>query len=158
MKGFEYCKARELRRLGLAAAGLTVALVPLTAHADGMIDSGAVNSWIDMVNASQAAQPHWMTPLVTVTPRLEQELRWDFYDQKNGTGSQGNGQRLLSNGGPGGPRVEFIPTYNTEIIVAAPPVISASGPRGTQTLLEIGRPSLRSTGSFPPTRKTATTL
>jgi hypothetical protein len=133
MKGFEYCKARELRRLGLAAAGLTVALVPLTAHADGMIDSGAVNSWIDMVNASQAAQPHWMTPLVTVTPRLEQELRWDFYDQKNGTGSQGNGQRLLSNGGPGGPRVEFIPTYNTEIIVAAPPVISASGPRGTQT-------------------------
>jgi hypothetical protein len=29
--------------------------------------------------------------------------------------------------------VEFIPTYDTEVILAAPPVISASGPRGTQT-------------------------
>ena len=36
-------------------------------------------SWLDMVSASQAAQPRWMTPLVTVTPRLEQEFRWDFY-------------------------------------------------------------------------------
>jgi hypothetical protein len=116
-----------------AAAALAATLTPLAAHAGGMIDSGAVNSWIDTVNASQAAQPHWMTPMVTVTPRLEQELRWDFYDQKNGTGSQGNGQRLLSDGGPGGPRVEVIPTYDTEIILAAPPVISASGPRGTQT-------------------------
>ena len=86
-----------------------------------------------MVSASQAAQPHWMTPLVTVTPRLEQELRWDFHDQQNGAGTQGNHQRLLNDGGPGGPRVEFIPTYNTEVILAAPPTISASGPKGTQT-------------------------
>src|SRR5215472_5457207 len=133
MSGFNTgCKGRRLRWFGLAA-GLTVALAPLTAHADGMIDSGAVTSWINTVSASQAAQPHWMTPLVTVTPRLEQELRWDFYDQQNGAGTQGNAQRLLSNGGPGGPRVEFIPTYDTEVILAAPPTISASGPRGTQT-------------------------
>jgi hypothetical protein len=130
------CKGRRLLGLGLAVAGLTLGLVPLTARAGGMIDSGAVSSWINMVSASQDAQPHWMTPLVTVTPRLEQELRWDFYDQQNGAGTQGNGQRLLSDGGPGGPRVEFIPTYNTEIILAAPPTISASGPRGTQTELD----------------------
>jgi hypothetical protein len=54
----------------------------------------AVLSWLDMVSATQAAQPNWMTPLVTVTPRLEQELRADFYGQQNGTGSQGNGQRI----------------------------------------------------------------
>ena len=133
MRGFNTdCKGRRLRWFGLAA-GLTVALAPLTAHADGMIDSGAVTSWINTVSASQAAQPHWMTPLVTVTPRLEQELRWDFYDQQNGAGTQGNAQHLLSDGGPGGPRVEFIPTYDTEVILAAPPTISASGPRGTQT-------------------------
>jgi hypothetical protein len=64
-----------------------------------MIDSGTITSRINMVSASQEAQPHWMTPLVTVTPRLEQELRWDFYDQQNGAGSQGNAQRLLNNGG-----------------------------------------------------------
>jgi hypothetical protein len=133
MGSVDRCKGRRLLGLGLAIAGLTLGLVPLTARAGGMIDSGAVSSWINMVSASQDAQPHWMTPLVTVTPRLEQELRWDFYDQQNGAGTQGNGQRLLSDGGPGGPRVEFIPTYNTEIILAAPPTISASGPRGTQT-------------------------
>jgi hypothetical protein len=133
MRGFDYRKGRRLRRFSLATASLTVALVPLAAHADGMIDSGIVHSWIDMVNASQAAQPHWMTPLVTVTPRLEQEMRWDAYDQQNGKGSQGNGQHLLNDGGPGGPRIEIIPTYNTELILAAPPAISASGPKGTQT-------------------------
>ena len=133
MRGLDYRKGRRLGQFSLAAASLAVALVPLTAHADRMINLGVVHSWIDMVNASQAAQPHWMTPLVTVTPRLEQEIRWDAYDQQNGAGSQGNHQRLLSDGGPGGPRVEIIPTYNTELILAAPPVISASGPRGTQT-------------------------
>jgi hypothetical protein len=125
-------KKRRFRQFGFAAS-LVVALAPMSAHADGMIDPSIVHSWIDMVNASQAAQPHWMTPLVTVTPRLEQELRWDAYDQQNGAGTQGNAQRLLSDGGLGGPRVEIIPTYNTEVILAAPPVISASGPRGTQT-------------------------
>ncbi len=61
----------------------------------------------------------------------EQEFRWDFYDQKNGTGTQGNGQRLVNYGGPGGARIELIPAYNWEVIVAAPPYIQASGPRGT---------------------------
>jgi hypothetical protein len=133
MRGFDTdCKGQRLRWLSLAA-GLAVTLTPLAAQADGMIDSGAVHSWLDMVTASQNAQPRWMTPLVTVTPRLEQELRWDVYDQQNGAGTQGNSQRLLSDGGPGGPRVEFIPTYDTEVILAAPPIISASGPKGTQT-------------------------
>jgi hypothetical protein len=33
--------------------------------------------WFGMVSKAQAGQPHWMTPLVTVTPRLEQEDRYD---------------------------------------------------------------------------------
>ena len=133
MRGFDTdCKRRRLRWFSLAA-GLAVTLAPLTAQAQNMIDSSAVYSWLNMVTASQNAQPRWMTPLVTVTPRLEQELRWDIYDQQNGAGTQGNAQHLVSNGGPGGPRVEFIPTYDTEVILAAPPTISASGPRGTQT-------------------------
>ena len=71
-----------------------------------------------------------MTPLVTVTPRLEQEIRWDFYDQHNGSPPQGNDQHLLNYGGPGGLRVEFIPTYDTEIIVATPPTVVSDGPKG----------------------------
>jgi hypothetical protein len=29
-----------------------------------------------------------MTPIITTTPRLEQELRWNFYDQQNGSPPQ----------------------------------------------------------------------
>jgi len=131
------------------AAGAAIALAPLGAHAQnaesslslpalappasGPLDFSpppAVLSWLDMVSATQAAQPNWMTPLVTVTPRLEQELRADFYDQQNGTGSQGNDQRIVNYGGPGGFRVEFIPAYNIELIVAVPPYETASGPKG----------------------------
>jgi acyl-coenzyme A synthetase/AMP-(fatty) acid ligase len=42
-------------------------------RADGMLDPGVVHSWIDMVNARQDDQSHWMMPIVTTTPRLEQE-------------------------------------------------------------------------------------
>src|SRR5262245_60922753 len=84
MIGFNYCNGRRLRQAGLATASLIAALAPLSAHADGMLDPGVVHSWIDMVNASQENQPHWMTPIITTTPRLEQELRWDFYDQQMG--------------------------------------------------------------------------
>ena len=34
--------------------------------------------WQARASATQAAQPHWITPLVLVTPRLEQEFRTDF--------------------------------------------------------------------------------
>ena len=67
-------------------------------------DPGPIGSWLDMVSATQAAQPSWMTPLVTVTPRLEQEFRFDFYSQQNApaTSPNGNGQHLDNYGGPGG--------------------------------------------------------
>lgn len=71
-----------------------------------------------------------MTPLVTVTPRLEQEFRFDFYDQQNGTGTQGNGQHIINYGGPGGPRAELIPAWNWEVILAPPPYETATGPKG----------------------------
>ena len=138
----------KIRWLG-RAAGAAIALAPLGAHAQSaepslalpalaapasgplnFTPSPGVQSWLDMVSATQAAQPNWMTPLVTVTPRLEQELRADFYDQQNGTGSQGNGQRIQNYGGPGGFRVEFIPAWNVEVIVATPPYETASGPKG----------------------------
>ena len=129
-----------------AAAGAAIALAPVGAHAqnappplalpavapaaNGSLSSDPFAAWLAMVSATQAAQPNWMTPLVTVTPRLEQEFRFDFYDQQNGTGSQGNGQHFLNYGGPGGPRVEFIPAWNLEVIAAPPPYVIAAGPKG----------------------------
>ena len=69
--------------------------------------------WFAISDAAKESQPHWMTPLVTVTPRLEQEVRYDQYWQTR-TGAvefdnYGNGKGL-----------EVIPVPNTEIIIGVP--------------------------------------
>jgi hypothetical protein len=80
MGSVDRCKGRRLLGLGLAVAGLTLGLVPLTARAGGMIDSGAVSSWINMVSASQDAQPHWMTSLLH--PVLSKSFAGTFMTSK----------------------------------------------------------------------------
>src|ERR1019366_10384694 len=71
------------------------------------------------VSATQSEQPHWVTPLVTVTPRLEQEFRTDFVHQYNTKGfaiwNYGNGKGL-----------ELIPEKHTEILVNVPPFFNRS--------------------------------
>ena len=142
-------------------ASLALALAPLAAHAqsaysplpvkappsNGLPGTGylfgsyppsdPIQSWLAMVSATQAAQPSWMTPLVTVTPRLEQEFRFDYYDQQNGsaTNGQANGQHLDNYGGPGGARIEFIPAYNWEVICGASAVRDRLWPQGERRRL-----------------------
>lgn len=126
--------ALSLSPVGAYAGDQSPYSVPLHAPpANGYLYPGSnfFLSWLDMVSATQKAQPKWMTPLVTVTPRLEQEFRWDYYNTKDGGDRQGNGQNIISYGGPGGARLEFIPAYNWEVIVAAPSWATASGPRGS---------------------------
>ena len=71
------------------------------------------------VSAAQSEQPHWVTPLVTVTPRLEQEVRSDFVHQYNTKGftiwNYGNGKAL-----------ELIPERHTELIFNVPPFFNRS--------------------------------
>lgn len=55
-----------------------------------------------------------MTPLATVTPRLEQEFRFDVFSETLPTHAH------LDNYGAG-KGLEIIPTENTEIIIGAPP-------------------------------------
>jgi hypothetical protein len=74
------------------------------------------DQWLNRVTAIQAAQPHWMTPLVTVTPRLEQEVRSDFVAQASPKGHElssfGNGKGL-----------ELIPIDRVEVILNVPPYL-----------------------------------
>lgn len=75
---------------------------------------GFFDDWFAMVSETQAAQPHWITPVATTTPRLEQEFRYDIFRQPGSTGT------TTENYG-GGKGVEFIPEPNIEVIVVAPP-------------------------------------
>ncbi len=62
---------------------------------------------------TRAEQPAWITPVVTVTPQLEQEFRSDFSRQ-----SQPGGQTLDVLGG--GKGLELIPASRVELIVGVP--------------------------------------
>jgi hypothetical protein len=70
-------------------------------------------TWMDRANAAQASQPHWMTPLTTVTPRLEQEYRFDLFQQNLENGGE------ITNFG-GGKGLELIPTTTNEILINVP--------------------------------------
>lgn len=80
-----------------------------------------VSDWLQRVSATQAEQPHWVTPVATVTPRLEQEIRYDFIHQFTPTGD------TVTNIG-GGKGLELIPTHNTELIFNIPPYLVHSNP------------------------------
>jgi hypothetical protein len=89
--------------------------------------TGLIDSWLAEVSAIQAEQPHWATPVVTVTPRLEQEFRYDNFWTSLPHG------RVLNNYG-GGKGFEFIPAQNIEVILGIPPYETRSFPndRGGQ--------------------------
>ena len=76
-------------------------------------DASFFSNWLANVSSTQEEQPHWMTPLVTVTPRLEQEYRFDY-----GHSDLPKGATLDNYGG--GKGIEIIPSRNTEIIVGVP--------------------------------------
>jgi hypothetical protein len=85
--------------------------VPDVAEADPITDYFA--TWFERVEAAQASQLHWMTPITTVTARLEQEYR---YDQS---------QQFLQNGAEvnnyfSGKGLELIPTTTNEILINVP--------------------------------------
>jgi hypothetical protein len=75
--------------------------------------------WFNMASASQAEQPHWVTPLATVTPRLEQEFRFDYLRQNRPDGSTFNNY-------DNGKGLEIIPSKNTEALVNLPPYVERS--------------------------------
>ena len=81
------------------------------------------NSWWGRyearITATQNQQPHWIAPLVTVTPELVQEFRTDFLHYYNT-----KGYALWNYGNSKG--LEFIPEKHTEILVNLPPFFDRS--------------------------------
>jgi hypothetical protein len=78
------------------------------------------------VDQAQADQPHWVTPIVTVTPRLEEEFRYDQFWERN----PGAGQKPDSlNSYDGGKGLELIPFEPVELIVGVPPYQTRYGPK-----------------------------
>ncbi len=80
-------------------------------------------NWFQRVDKTQAEQPHWITPIFTTTPRLEEEFRSDITWTPTAAGDS-----LNYGGGKG---LELIPTAHTEIILGVPPYqVPATGPAG----------------------------
>jgi hypothetical protein len=114
------------KNLGLAALiGLSVILAEGRALAADPAPGGGWgdlqrfgHDWIERSDRIKSEQPHWITPVVTVTPRLEQEFRFDerWQQQPGGIGE---------NVSPG-MRLELIPFQNVELILGSPPYIARS--------------------------------
>src|SRR5438046_9970822 len=80
--------------------------------------SDATSSWFQRSDRAKAEQPHWITPLATTTPRLEQEFRYDIVWQQ----PQGNAPYVRNLGN--GKGSELIPFDRVEDIAGVPPSIA----------------------------------
>lgn len=89
-------------------------------------DSGFFQNWQDIAKQAKEEQPHWITPLVTVTPRLEQEFRYDQSWQ-----SKPNSVDVTNYGG--GKGLELITTENTEVIIGVPAYLVKDTAKGTDS-------------------------
>lgn len=83
---------------------------------------GFFSGWFNMVTETQSKQPHWITPVVTVTPRLEQEYRFDIFWQPNAEG-------VVTENYGGSKGLEVIPWKTVEVIFIQPPYLVHNAPK-----------------------------
>jgi hypothetical protein len=107
----------RLHSILLSSVVGTLLCVPCAARAQTSAAPGPdsfIAKYQARVTATQSQQPHWITPLVTVTPRLEQEFRTDFVHYYNTSGHEiwnyGNSKGL-----------ELIPEKHIELLFNLPP-------------------------------------
>ncbi len=77
--------------------------------------------WFARVDKTKNEQPHWITPLATTTPRLEEEFRYDQLWQTNAEG-------ITTDNYDGGKGLELIPFEKVEVIFNLPPYIAHNNP------------------------------
>src|ERR1700737_4238655 len=118
-----------MRRVFVGTIGVTACLVlvtlaaPLYAQTSTAIstdqahsDSGFWASWYKRSSQAQLEQPDWLTPAVTSTARLKQEIRYDISWQRNTDGTT-----TENYGGSRG--FTTIPIDRVEIRVNLPPYL-----------------------------------
>lgn len=98
-----------------------MALLPARAFCQDADSSGFFADWAQRVSETRAEQPHWITPLATVTPRLEQELRFDIDWQTPNSG-------ITSENYDGGKGLELIPSEHIEVLINLPPYLVHNNP------------------------------
>lgn len=108
-------------RTFVVAAVILVFLLPSASARAQARASGFIARYQSRVTATQNEQPHWITPLVTVTPRLEQELRTDFVRTVSNTGYN----TWVYDNGKG---LELIPFRRIELLFNTPPFLNHLAP------------------------------
>ena len=106
-----------MRKPGLMFVFAVLYVVPTLSFAQ----DGYFGDWFDRVDKTKDEQPHWVTPLATTTPRLEEEIRYDQLWQENAKG-------ITTDNYDGGKGLELIPFEKVEVIFNAPPYIDHNNP------------------------------
>ena len=71
-------------------------------------------TWASIAHQAKASQPNWITPLATVTPRLEQEFWYDQFFEHLDSGADIKAY-------DGGKGLELIPTTTNDVLINLPP-------------------------------------
>jgi hypothetical protein len=124
---FRKMRARIIRNLSLCGLAATLFAAASPARCDDQANptpqrkSGYFANWFARVDKSHAEQPHWVAPLATTTPRLEEEVRYDILWQTNNNGITGENYG-------GGKGLELMPLENVEVILSVPPYMVHNNP------------------------------
>jgi len=112
--------------LVLAALAGGGALAQAEAGGGSAPPEGFLDRYFRMVEKTQDAQPHWISPLVTTTPRLNERFRYDFAWQ-----SRPNDVDLANYGNSKG--IELILATRVAMTFGIPGYVVRDSPRGTQS-------------------------
>lgn len=99
-----------------------VSVLILFASTISCTQDGYFSNWFARVDKTQGEQPHWVTPLFTTTPRLEEEVRYDQLWQVNAKG-------VTTDNFDGGKGLELIPFEKVEVIFNVPPYLAHNDPK-----------------------------
>src|SRR5947209_3790088 len=104
-------------KAGWQPAVVVICLLSSSASAQ----DGYFSHWFARVDKTKDEQPHWITPVATTTPRLEEEFRYDQLWQTNSKG-------ITTNNYDGGKGLELIPLEKVEVIFNLPPYLAHNDP------------------------------
>lgn len=112
----------QKRHLHLSILILVFLGLPVFLSGHCIAQADYFSNWFARVDKAKESQPHWVTPVATTTPRLEEEFRYDQFWQENAKG-------VTTDNYDGGKGIELIPTEHTEVISNLPPYIEHNNPK-----------------------------